>query len=115
MGRIAKRLANLEDNDDSSFAENIYDLYAGKTVEIYLGEKSGSLFYSDFDVEQKVYVTGKIVGALGKLLLIECTIQTPKKVFVKEVSVNAWAITGVMEKSTNDTVHISHIFQEMKR
>lgn len=114
MPTISQRLSSVEgDAADITFAESIFKLYEGKTVEIYFSEKSGSILYSDFDVEQKVYVTGKVVGVLGNLLLLECTIDTPAQKYVKELSVNGWAITGVMERS--DNIHISHIFQEMKR
>jgi hypothetical protein len=111
VGTLAKKLGNLEDN---TFAESIYELYKGRTIEVYVGEKSGSIQYADFDVEQKVYVTGVPVGAHGQLLLMKCTIVTPAQTFVVDVSINAWGITGVMEQQ-DDGIHISHIFQEMRR
>jgi hypothetical protein len=113
MTGLAGRISKVGEHDGITYAESIFALYEGKTIEVYLSEKSGSIMYSDFDVEQKVYVTGKVVGVLGNLLLLECRIDTPAQNFVKEISINGWAITGVMEKGGN--IHISHIFQEMKR
>ena len=111
MTSLSKKLANLE---DETFAESLYALYKGKTVELYVGEKSGSIQYADFDVEQKVYITGEPIGAHGQLLMMRCTIVTPAKTFVIDVGINGWGITGVMERQ-NDGMHISHIFQEMRR
>jgi hypothetical protein len=112
VSTLIKKLANLEEG--YAFAESIYHLYKGKTIEVYLGEKSGSLQYADFDVEQKVYVTGEPVGAHGQLLLMKCVVATSARTFVVDVSINAWSIVGVMQRQ-DDGLHISHIFQEMRR
>ena len=101
--------------ENHEFAEQIYNLYAGKEVEIYLGEKSGSHYYSDYDVENKVYVTGTVVGAAGHLLLLDCKIDTPSASYTVELAINAWSITGVIQKPKENTIHISYLFQEARR
>jgi len=108
-----KMLGDISD-ETTHFGESIAELFAGKEVEIYLGEKSGSVYYSDFDVEQKVYVTGKVLGGKGQLLLILCDIITPAKTYQIPMAINAWAITGVIERKQGQP-HISHIFQEIRR
>lgn len=100
--------------ENSNFGEMIAELFAGKTVEIYLGEKSGSTFYSDHDIEQKIFVTGKILGAKADLLLVECEIMTPTKLFHIPMAINSWSITGVIEHVPGQP-NISCIFQEIRR
>ena len=101
--------------ENHEFAEQIYNLYAGEVIEVYLGEKSGSHYYSDYDKENKVYVTGRVVGAAGHLLLLDCEITTQEKTYVTELAINAWSITGVMRKPTENTIHISYLFDEARR
>jgi len=109
----SKQLGEISDNT-THFGESIAELFAGKEVEIYLGEKSGSVQYADFDVEQKVYVVGRILGGKGQLLLILCDVVTPAKTYKIPMAINAWSITGVIERKKKQP-HISHIFQEIRR
>jgi hypothetical protein len=111
---LMKTLGEIDDST-THFGESLAELFAGKTVEIYLGEKSGSTYYSDYDVEQKVYVTGKILGGKGQLLLIECEVVTPAATFHIPMALNGWAITGVVEHVPGRKIHISHLFQEIRR
>lgn len=113
MADWTKAIGEISD-ETTHFGESIAELFDGKVVEIYLGEKSGSTYYSDYDVEQKVYVTGKVIGGKGQLLMIECEIVTPAQTYVIPMAINAWAITGVIEYRPRQP-HISHIFQEMRR
>jgi hypothetical protein len=115
MVSVLKMLGEIEDTS-THFGESIAELYAGKTVEVYLGEKSGSTYYSDHDIEQKIYVTGKVLGGKGQLLLLECEVQTMLETTTIELCLNSWSITGVMEARTGPhPIHISYLFQEIRR
>ena len=100
--------------EGKTYAEALANLYEGQLVEVYFGESSGNNYYSDYDVENKVYSTGYIVGAIGSLLLMDIEIFAKGKQVVKRLSLNGFSITGVMPV-IDDGVHITALFKESKR
>lgn len=92
-----------------SLAQVIAEKYLGKNVQIYFGETSGYTHYSDFDIEQKTYIEGKVISAKGTVLVLECNIDTPAGDYVREVIISCWNITAIMEKAAG--VQITHLFQ----
>lgn len=82
---------------EPTYAEIIAEKYAGKKVEIYIGDDMGSLLYSDHDVSQKSVIVGTVIGAKGNCLTIEASVNTAVDRFDVEVDIQAWSIKGVME------------------
>lgn len=98
-----------------TIAEAIGHLYKDKVIQIYLGESGGSTHYSDFDIEQKIYMEGKVLWTRGNVIALESIIETQDgKTYPKTVLVNAWAVTSVMEKE-KDGVEISMVMKGMRR
>jgi|SRR5690606_31883161 len=92
-----------------TIAQAIAEKYLGKYIQIYFGETAGSTHYSDFDIEQKMYLEGKVLSAKGMVLFLECEIKTPSNSYVREVMVNCWGIIAIVEKNGNS--QITHLFQ----
>lgn len=101
---------------EKTYAESIVEKYAGKEIEMYIGDDTGTLLYSDHDVSQKAVIRGVVKSAVGDFLTIESTVTTPKQTHKVELDINAWCIKGVMQKQNNG-VGIMTIFgnQEIRR
>lgn len=99
----------------SSIAEAIGHLYKDEVIQIYFGESGGTTNYADYDIEQKIFVEGKVIWARGDVILLSCLVQTGNgKIYTKELLINTFAISTVMKKG-NDGVQISHIMQGTRR
>ena len=98
-----------------TIAEAIGQFYTGKTIQIYCGEDGGTTKYSDFNIEQKIYIEGKVKWASGMVICLECDVSTANQQIFKEVLINAWGITAVMPTGGPGTVQISHIMRGMRR
>lgn len=94
---------------DSSMGDIIGEMYAGEIIQVYFGETGGRSHYSDFDIDQKIYLEGKVLWAKGMVLALECEVKTPSSSYIKEVLINCWNIYSVMKK-TND-IQITYLFQ----
>lgn len=100
---------------DKTLSESIIEYFGiGAEVDIYFSESAGSTFYAENDIEDKIFVSGRIMGAIGKGLIVETVVSTPVNNFVKTVMLNDWAITGVMKKE-NDGIRITKVFQEARK
>jgi len=111
----------MSDNPDydinhpyETIADAIADLYIGEVLQIYLGESGGTTNYADYDVDQKIFIEGRVLWAKGLVIAVECGVVTPNKIYKKVILINAWGITAVMPKG-DDGIQISHIIQGTKR
>lgn len=91
-----------------TMGEIIAEKYAGEVVQVYFGETGGRYHYSDFDVDQKIYVEGKVLWARGMVLALECQVNTPTKNFTKEIIINCWNVSSVMKK--DNEIQITYLF-----
>lgn len=98
-----------------AIADAIAEMYIGKVIQIYLGEAGGTTKYSDYDIEQKIYIEGKVLWAKGLVIALQCDIVTPARTYRKQILINAWGISAVMPVSEEDNVQISHIIQGTRR
>ena len=96
-----------------TIAEAIGHLYLGKVIQVYLGEAGGSTHYADFDIEQKIFMEGKVLWAKGNVFALECQVETPSKNYTTTVLVNAWSVTSVMEKQGK--INISMVMKGLRR
>jgi len=51
---------------ETTQAEDLYNKYKGKVVEMYVGEKIGTQYYAEEDAEKRAYITGTIEGFMVK-------------------------------------------------
>jgi hypothetical protein len=98
-----------------TIAEAIGYLYLNKVVQVYLGETGGSTHYADFDIDQKIFMQGKVLWAKGNVIALECEVNTTSKTHKTTVLVNAWSVTSVMEKSENNSIDISMVMKGLRR
>ena len=100
-----------------SFIEIAAEAYGDQEVEVYLNQKMGTSYYSEYDVENQTFTAGRIIKAEHEALFLRV------KAFIKEAWVerdivfNAWHIAAIMPKLTPpDPVHITTLMQSgMKR
>lgn len=93
-----------------TIADAIGHFYTGEIVQIYLGETGGTTNYSDYDLEQKIYIEGKVEWSKGKVIYLTVDVSTPNKPIFKTVLINADVITAVMPKGS-EGIQISHIMR----
>lgn len=103
-------MSELENHEFETIAEAIGHFYTGEVVQIYLGETGGTTNYSDFDLEQKIYIEGKVNWAKGMVISLTVDVSTQNKPIFKTVLINAWSITAVMLKGS-EGIQISHIMR----
>lgn len=103
-----------EEHEFETIAEAIGHFYTGEVVQLYFGESGGTTNYADYDIEQKIYIEGRVVWSKGMVIMLEVDVVTPTTSIKKEVLVNGWGITAVMPKGKGN-VQISHIIQGTKR
>jgi len=98
--------------EKKTYAEALAAKYSDREVELYIGDNTGTLIYSDHDVAQKSVIRGTIKSATSDML----TIVTIVRDVAIEIDVNAWCIKGVMPKQESG-IGIMTIFgnQEMRK
>ena len=99
---------------ETTQAEDLYNKYKGKVVEMYVGEKIGTQYYAEEDAEKRAYITGTIEGFTGNFLEVHCDMVTMNRVIHVPIDIFAWDIKGIMVKR-DDGIHISAIFGEAKK
>lgn len=107
---MIKKLKGLE---GKPYGECLAEYFKGEEVELYFGESSGTTYYADYDVDQKVCLTGKIIGAVGEMVIVEAKVKDDFP--TREVAIHAWAIVGCSKTDKGKKIKLSHIFREMKR
>lgn len=85
-----------------TYAEALFAKYHGKILEVYLGENTGKVFYSDHEYDQKSVLRGVPVAAIGDMLTLQCYVSTKVKNYTCEIDVNGWAIRGAMPVRDDD-------------
>jgi hypothetical protein len=89
---------------------SIVDNLVGKEVQVYFSNTNKILKYSDYDLEQNLYVEGTVKWASGPYFGISCEVSGPNnQKAVKEMVLNSWAVLGVMEIDGN--VRFRHIMK----
>lgn len=98
-----------------TIAEAVGALYLGKVIQVYFGENGGTTNYADYDVEQKIYVEGKVLWSKGNVIMLECIVQTPAGgQYPKKLLINTFAVSSIMEKGT-ENITIAHLMQGTRR
>lgn len=92
-----------------TISQAIVEKYNGEVIQLYYGETSGSTRYSDFDIEQKLYLEGKVLWGKGMVLALECQIESANGSYKREVLVSCWNIIAVTKKTPG--IQITHLFQ----
>lgn len=92
-----------------TFAESLAKRLAGKHVELYLADSSRKLKFADFESNQNTVVRGKLVGAEGDILIIECY-SGPASA---EIYINGYHVIGAMERTAE--INVDSIFFETAR
>lgn len=94
-----------------SFGDAVAQLYKGKKVQIYLGEGGETTHWADYDIEHKIWIEGEILWASGTVLLVRCeAISNEAKKYTKDILINTFSISCLMEVST-DGVQISNFMK----
>ena len=101
-------MPDLPSSSEWSFAEVLAEELTGENVQLYTGESTGTTNYADYDVEQKAIIKGKIVGAKGQMLILDCVIITAMRTFNTRVYINGWYIKGASRLT--DGVSIAMVF-----
>jgi hypothetical protein len=95
-------------NSEWTYAEVLAEELTGENVQLYTGESTGTINYADYDVEQKAIIKGKVVGAKGQMLILDCVVRTGMQNFETRVYINGWYIKGASR--LDDGVSIAMIF-----
>lgn len=93
----------------NSLAEAIGYIYKDKIVQVYWGESGGSTKYSDYNINQNMYIEGKVLWGQGHVFAIEVEFETNSKKYKKQVLLHEINITLVAEKT--DDLNLTAIFQ----
>lgn len=100
-----------KEDSGNTYAEALFSKYQGKKVEILFDTDWGFQKWADFDVSNKPFIIGQIVGAIDSCLDIEVEISTGVGNVKRLISVNAWNIMSVAEYNE----HVPHIFAFTKQ
>lgn len=93
------KLADFEnDNSIQTIAEAIGKIYKDKVIQVYWAESGGTISYSDFDLNQNMYMEGKVLWGRGDVFALEVNYVTANESRTKQVIFNAWGITLIAEK-----------------
>lgn len=92
-----------------TYGEKLYERYKDQIVELYIGDDNGVRSYSDFDVYQKSFIRGKLIGADGDLIELEVIIETPERNYKDILCIHSWCIKGAM-KYSNKGYSILNLF-----
>jgi hypothetical protein len=90
------------------FGDKIRELYKDKFVQLRFNDSKEINKYSDFDLERKTTLFGRVIDAEGQALVLEVQVNTPKLSFKKKVLVNVWFISSIME--ITDDIRLENLF-----
>ena len=80
-----------------TYAEALVKKYKGKTVEILFDSEWGKRFYSEYEVNNKATLVGKIIDSDSICLNVEVEIKSSSSSHKRIVSINTWMILSVTE------------------
>lgn len=102
-------LSEFEDIENvNTIAEAIGRIYKDKIIQVYWGESGGVINYADFDINQNMYIEGRVLWGRGDVFAMEVFYQTNGKEYKKHVVFNAWGVTMMAEKT--DNMNVTAIF-----
>jgi hypothetical protein len=100
-------LREFEDVEDiKTIAEAIGQIYKDKIIQVYWGESGGVINYADFDINQNMYLEGRVLWGRGDVFAVEVDYQINGKDYKKQVIFNAWGVTMIAEKTDNLNVTV---------
>lgn len=94
-----------------TIAEAIDYYYRGEVVQIFCGDAGGAQNYSDFDIEEKLYIEGKVLWGKHMLLALECEFELDGKKYKKNIFVNGWNIHSAIKSEDNKKIKINSLFK----
>lgn len=86
--------------DINPFASAALELYQDQVVEINTGETRTVLEFSDSSSYQKNVIRGKLVGALGDGLIVECVCAGK----THKILINCWSIKAISAVKNNKSL-----------
>jgi hypothetical protein len=69
----------------------------GESVEIYCGSSKRTVQYSDYEINERAVVRGKLKNIVGDCIVVECSFKNGEtlKVHTNDIYINAWSVSGV--------------------
>ena len=83
----------MSDDDNTTHAETIIELFEGKLCDIYMTDHVGTSNYSESAVEELGIIVAKVISAHEKMLLVERKINGE----TIKILLNSWMISSIME------------------
>ena len=99
-------LGEFEVTNFESVGDAIGRIYKDKVIQVYWGESGGTRSYADYETTQNMYVEGRVIWGSGNVFALECEVETPNKVYMKQCLFNAWGVTFISEKDNVDILSI---------
>jgi len=92
---------------DKTYSELVASRLVGKLVEVHTGDTRHSHQYSDYTINKKSIIIGKLVEAIGDVIVIDCVLTDDRNKQVAgsvKAYVNGWNVLLIAECKQTTTV-----------
>jgi hypothetical protein len=103
---------------DKTYSELVAEKLVGKIVEVHTGDTRHSHQYSDYTINKKSVVRGRLVESFGDVIVVDCILTDDRNKVLEgtvKVYINGWNVLLIAECKQTSTIANIYCDEDARR